>query len=383
MTLEGLRPFAASVPDSDLEDLHNRISHARWPDPGTRSGWQQGIPPAVVRDLCRHWVNSYDWRKVESRLNAVPQFTARLEGIGIHFLHARSRHPEAFPLILTHGWPGSILELLDLIGPLTNPELHGGTAADAFHVVIPSLPGYGFSEKPSEPGWGVERIARAWIRLMHGLGYSSYGAAGSDWGTSVSSMIGHLDRERVAGVHLIPPLAGPGPGEAGPLTPAERSALTDLRDRALTSSAYSEVHRTAPQTIGYALADSPVGLCAWMAEKMLSWAGPGGLSRDQVLDQVTLYWVTGTAASSARLYAESIDQVSAWIEGTDVTPVRVPVGASIFAAEVPRPSRRWASRRYPNIRYWAEHPVAGHFPALEAPGVLVKDLRTFFGLVRD
>jgi pimeloyl-ACP methyl ester carboxylesterase len=379
-----IKPYQVRVPESDLRDLRDRLARTRWPEAAPQPGWAQGIPLEVVQDLCLYWADQYDWRAAEARLNAVPQYLVRVDDIELHVLHARSPHAGAFPLVLTHGWPGSVLELVDLVGPLTDPERHGGDPADAFDVVIPSLPGYGFSAKPTDPGWGVERIADAWAQLMSGLGYDRYGAAGSDWGTSVSSCLAARDPGHVAGIHLVPPLAGPDPARGDDLTDSELQALADLRHRGRSSSAYSEVHRTAPQTIGYGLLDSPAGLCAWMAEKFLTWSDRGlaRLSDDQILDQVTLYWLTGSAASSARLYAESIDKVSDWLSGADTDPIRVPVGASIFAAEVPRPSRRWATRRYPDIRYWAEHEQGGHFPALEVPALLIADLRAFFRQLR-
>ncbi|MEV7326646.1 epoxide hydrolase family protein [Micromonospora sp. NPDC093244] len=381
------RPYRVRVPEAEVADLRDRLARTRWPEAAPAPGWAHGIPLPVMRDLCGFWAEGYDWRAAEARLNAVPQYLVGVDGVDIHVLHARSPHPGAMALILTHGWPGSVLELVDLVAPLTDPVRHGGTAGDAFDVVIPSLPGYGFSGKPTQPGWGIGRIAAAWAQIMAALGYTRYGAAGSDWGTSISSMLAARDGEHVVGIHLVPPLAGPDPSADGDLTDAEREALERLRHRGRTSSAYSEVHRTAPQTAGYALTDSPVGLCAWMAEKLLTWADPtparpGGLTRDQVLDQVTLYWLTGTAASSARLYAESIEQVAAWISGEDTAQIRVPVGASIFPAELPRPSRRWAARRYPDIRYWKEHDRGGHFPALEVPELLIADLRAFFRLLR-
>ena len=368
-----VQPFRVQVPEPDLADLRDRLRRARWPEPSPVTGWGQGIPLSTVRELCDHWADGYRWRDAEARLNAVPQFMVTVDGLRVHVLHARSPHPGALPLILTHGWPGSVLELVGLVRPLTDPP----RPEDAFDVIIPSLPGYGFSEKPAGPGWGVERIAGAWAQLMAGLGHSRYGAAGSDWGTSVSSLLGVLDAAHVAGVHLIPPLAGPDP-QAGALTDAEQALVDELGGR---SSAYSEVHRTVPQTIGYSLVDSPTGLCAWMAEKLLAWGD--NLTRDQILDQVTLYWLTGTGASAARLYAESIDLVSGWITGARADPVRVPVGASIFAGEVPRPSRRWTDRRYPDVRYWAEHDRGAHFPALEVPELLVDDLREFFRPLRS
>jgi hypothetical protein len=356
-------PFRAAVPQSDLDDLRDRLARTRWPATDA-----PGLPRSVLRPLAEHWASGYRWRDAEARLNAIPQYLVTVDGLRIHVLHARSPHPGAFPLILTHGWPGSVLELCDLAGPLTRPE----DPADAFDVIIASLPGYGFSDW--RPGWGIERIAAAWASLMAGLGYTRYGAAGSDWGTSISSLLGTVDAAHVAGVHLIPPLAGPRPGD--PVT----EAATRMEVRAKHSSAYSEVHRTAPQTLGYALVDSPAGLLAWMGEKLLDWGD--GLTPDQILDQVTLYWLTGTAATAGALYHESIDRVADWITGAATDTVPVPVGASVFAGEVPHPSRAWAERRYPDIRYWADHPRGAHFPALEVPDLLVGDLRAFFRLIR-
>ncbi|MEV6305556.1 epoxide hydrolase [Actinoplanes sp. NPDC051861] len=362
-------PFRVHVPGPELTDLRRRLARTRWPEPAPADG--QGIGLDTVRELCAYWAEGYRWRAAEARLNAFPQYMVDVGGLDIHVLHARSYRPGAFPLILTHGWPGSVLELAGLAGPLTRR---------GYDVVIPSLPGYGFSGKPSAPGWGIGRIAEAWAALMAGFGYERYGAAGGDWGTSISSELAVRDPDHVAGIHLIPPLAGP--GDSGDHTEAESRALSEMAARGRTASAYSEVHRTAPQTVGYGLVDSPAGLCAWMAEKLLAWSDRP-LTWDQILDQVSLYWLTGTAASAARLYAESIDDVSAWITGAAAEPVRVPVGASIFPAEVPRPSRRWAERRYPDIRYWAEHGRGGHFPALEVPDLLVGDLAGFFGSVRS
>ncbi|MBW9213551.1 epoxide hydrolase 1 [Mumia sp. zg.B53] len=382
-----ITPFRAHVPDDALGDLRDRLRRTRWPEAEPVSDWSQGIPRGYLQDLCRYWAEDYDWRVTEARLNAVPQFRTRIDGLDVHYLHRRSPHPSALPVVLTHGWPGSVLEFLDLLDPLTDPTAHGGAEEDAFDVVVPSLPGYGFSGRPTTTGWGVDRIAGAWARLMERLGYRRYGAAGSDWGTSVSSALGRLDPDHVAGIHLVPPLAGPDPDDPSPPTAAERTALGDLERRARQESAYSEVHRTKPQTIGYALVDSPAALCAWIVEKMWSWTDHNGdlhsvLTRDRVLDDVSLYWFTQTGASSARLYAESIDLVSRWISGADAEQVTVPTGASIFGAEVPRPSRRWVERRYPDLRYWAEHARGGHFAAWEAPDALVEDLRRFFRPLR-
>ncbi|GAA4607666.1 pimeloyl-ACP methyl ester carboxylesterase [Actinoplanes octamycinicus] len=368
MRINGIEPYRVEVPESDLVELRDRLARTRWPE----AAWGQGIPLRTVRELCEHWVTGYDWRAAEARLNAYPQLLITVDDLPIHVLHARSPRPGALPLILTHGWPGSVLELVGLVGPLTEA---------GFDVVIPSLPGYGFSGKPAGPGWGIERIAAAWAQIMEELGHLRYGAAGSDWGTSISTLLATTDSAHVCGIHLVPPLAGPAADDD--LTPAERDALARLVERSRTGSAYSEVHRTAPQTVGFALTDSPAGLCAWMAEKLLAWSDePTRPTPDQILDQVTLYWLTGTATSSARLYAESIEQVSRWITRADAGPVHVPVGASIFPAELPRSSRRWAARRYPDIRYWKEHDRGGHFPALEAPDLLVADLHAFFGPLR-
>lgn len=381
-------PFRIDVPDVDLTDLRDRLARTRWPEPATVPGWAQGVPLTYLQELCRYWEQDYDWRTVEARLNPLPQYCTDIDGLTIHFLHVRSPHQEALPLVLTHGWPGSVLEFLDVIGPLTDPVTHGGAPAEAFHIVVPSLPGYGFSDKPTSIGWGVERTACAWAQLMARLGYQRYGAAGSDWGTSIASALAQHNPAQVAGIHLIPPLAAPDPATLDVLTDAERLALADLDRRSHSGSAYSEMHRTKPQTIGYALLDSPAALCAWIVEKLWTWTDHDAdlhtvLTREQVLDEVTLYWLTGTGASSARTYWESIDQVARWLSEPKAEIVTVPAGCSVFRSEVPRPSRRWAAQRYPDIRYWAEHDRGGHFAALEAPELLVSDLRAFFHIMRQ
>lgn len=340
-----------------------------------------------MRELCAYWADSYDWRATEARLNALPQFRTEIDGLGIHFLHVRSPHPDALPLVLTHGWPGSVVEFLNVIGPLTDPVAHGGSAADAFHLVCPSLPGYGFSDKPAERGWGFPRIASAWTVLMARLGYDRYGAAGSDWGTSVSASIGQLDPGHVAGIHLVPPLAPPDPATFDDLTDREREALADLEHSAEWDSGYSTEHATRPQTIGYSLADSPIGLCAWIVEKFQAWTDCDGhpenaLTRDELLDNLMLYWLPRTGASSARLYWESIRQVNELISGNAVDPVHVPTGCSIFPKELQRPSRRWAEERFTDIRHWGEPARGGHFAAFEQPELFVDELRTFFRHVR-
>ncbi|TFV64943.1 UNVERIFIED_ORG: epoxide hydrolase [Bacillus sp. AZ43] len=382
-----VQEFRVRVPEESLADLRRRLRDTRWPEPATTPGWTQGVPLDHLQDLCAYWADGYDWRRLEEEWAALEQYRVAVDGLGVHVLRATSPHPGALPLVLTHGWPGSVVEFLDLVGPLTDPPAHGGRAEDAFTVVLPSLPGYGFSDKPRETGWGIRRIAAAWDEIMRALGHERYLAAGSDWGTSVSTCLAQAAPDRVAGIHLIPPLAGPGDFSPEEFTAAERRATADLEQRGRDGSAYSAVHATVPQTIGYSLVDSPAGLCAWLVEKFWTWADHDGdlyevISRDRLLDDVTLYWLTRSGASSARLYRESIAEVSSWFTRGTTETVDVPAGCSIFPSEVPRPSRRWAEQRFPDIRYWAEHGRGGHFAALEQPALLVGDLRAFARLVR-
>jgi epoxide hydrolase len=376
---DAVTPFRIAVPDADLDDLRERLRRTRWPDRETVDDWSQGVPLEYVQDLCRHWAEEYDWRATEARLNALPQFRTEIDGLGIHFVHVRSPHPDALPIVMTHGWPGSIVEFTKVIGPLADPVAHGGDATDAFHVVCPSLPGYGFSDAPAEPGWGIDRIAAAWAALMARLGYERYGAQGSDWGTSVSTLIGRQDHEHVAALHLVPPLAAP---VLDDLTAAERDALDDLERRQATGSAYGELHATRPQTIGYGLVDSPAALCAWIVEKFVDWSDGAVLTRDDLLDNLMLYWLPGTGASSARLYWESFALVSEWFSSATADAIDVPVGCSIFPREIPRASRRWAARRFTDIRHWNELDRGGHFAAYEQPELFVDEVRAVFRHVR-
>jgi len=374
-----IEPFVIAADGAALDDLRDRLRRTRWPERETVDDWSQGVPLAYVRDLCGYWADRYDWRASEARLNRIPQFTTGIDGLDVHFLHVRSPHPGAVPLIMTHGWPGSFLEFERVLGPLADPTAHGGDAADAFHVVVPSLPGYGFSGKPAAPGWDVHRIARAWAELMTRLGYRRFLAQGSDWGTSVSTSLALQHPGRLLGIHLVPPLAPPDRG-AGDLTDRERAALADLDERSRTGSGYSAEQGTRPQTIGYSLTDSPSGLCAWIVEKLWAWTDhPGDLGQvlgaDQVLDNITLYWLAATGASAARLYWESIAQVTEWFTTAARDTVSVPAGCSIFPREVPRPSRRWAERRFTNIAYWNEPARGGHFAAWEQPGLFVGEVR--------
>ena len=384
---DAVTEFRIDVSEAELCDLRERLRRVRWPERETVGNWSQGVPLAYLQELCAYWAEGYDWRATEARLNSLPQCRTVIDGLGIHFIHIRSPHADALPLVITHGWPGSIIEFLKAIGPLTDPTAHGADAADAFHVVCPSLPGYGFSDKPARPGWGVDRIAAAWTVLMRRLGYERYGAQGSDWGTSVSASIAQQAPGHVAGIHLTPPLAPPDPATLDDLTERERAALASLEHSAEWDSGYSQEHATRPQTIGYALVDSPAALCAWIIEKFWAWTDCDGhpenvLTRDELLDNLMLYWLPGTGASSARLYWESIRQVNEWISGTATDTVAAPTGCSIFPKELQRPSRRWADKRFPDIRYWNEPDRGGHFAAFEQPELFVDEVRSFFRLVR-
>lgn len=376
---DGIRPFTIPVDLDDWDDLRRRLRATRWPDASPVAGWAQGMPLDELQALCAYWADGYDWPTRAAALNALPQLQTAIDGAVIHAVHVRSSRPDALPLVLSHGWPGSFVEFADLVPLLVEPPAGG----QAFHVVVPSLPGYGFSSAP-DAGWGYERIADAWVVLMGRLGYPRFGAAGSDWGSSISASLGERFPDRVVGVHLIPPLAAPDPATFGSLTPAEVAALEDAAARSRDASAYGEVHRTRPQTIGYALADSPAALAAWLVEKFWEWSDHDGdlfavIPRDRILDDLMIYWLSRSGASAARLYAESIEEVQRVLSTPGVHPVHVPVGASVFPRESPRPSRRWAERRFSDIRHWGEPPRGGHFAALEQPELLAGELRAFFG----
>ena len=378
---DDLVPFRVDVPEQALDDLRRRLAATRWPEAETVDDWSQGVPLAYLQELCAHWRDAYDWRVVERRLNALPQLRANLDGLWIHALHVRSPHDDALPLVLTHGWPGSVLEFLDVVGPLTDPAAHGGDAADAFHVVCPSLPGYGFSDKADRPGWSTKRIAGAWAELMERLGYERYGAHGGDWGSPITMLLAHAAPERLAGIHLTMPVApARAVAELGELTSAEQRAMADYAEHLRWGTGYSKQQSTRPQTLGYGLTESPAGQCAWIVEKFAAWMDCDGrpenvLTRDGLLDGVSLYWLTASAASSARLYWESFGD-------TDIAPIEVPAGCSIFPKELFRMPRRLAERRLRDLRHWNELDRGGHFPALERPGVLVDELRAFFRPLR-
>lgn len=373
---ETIEPFQVAIPDSALDDLRRRLGETRWPEAETVDDWSQGVPLAALRPLIEYWRDGYDWRACEARLNALPQFRTAIDGLGIHFLHVRSPDPAALPLILTHGWPGSVLEFLDAIGPLTDPAAHGAAGAQPFHVVAPSLPGYGFSDKPAATGWGVERIAQAWIALMRRLGYDRFVAQGGDWGAAVTTAIAMASPPECAGIHLNMPLVFPEQSDFADLTEVEQAAVASMTFYQEKDSAYAKLQGTRPQTIGYALANSPVAQAAWLYEKFYAWTDNDGtpesaLSRDAMLDDITLYWLTNSGASSARLYWESADAFQA-------QRLELPVGVSIFPREIFRPSRRWAERSYPDLIHWNEPAKGGHFAAWEQPKLFVDELRACF-----
>jgi pimeloyl-ACP methyl ester carboxylesterase len=375
-----IRPYLVEIPEEQIEDLQQRLRRTRWPEAETVEDWSQGIPLSYVQELCRYWGEEYQWRDTERRLNALPQFRVAIDGLDHHFIHVRSPHPEALPVVITHGWPGSVVEFLKVIGPLTDPVRYGGDPSDAFDVVCPSLPGYGFSERPGATGWNVDRTARAWAQLMALLGYERYGAQGGDWGSMVTASLARQDPEHVVGIHLNMPVVGREAMSMEGLTAAEEATLAHMAEFQKWETGYSGQQSTRPQTLGYGLADSPAGQCAWIVEKFHAWTDCDGhpenvLTRDEILDNVMLYWLPGTGASSARLYWESYRNV-------DLSVVSAPTGCSIFPKEVIRLSRRWAEKRFTDLRYWNELDRGGHFAAFEQPDIFVDELRAFFALVR-
>ena len=371
-------PVAPAV----VDDLRERLARTRLPNAIEGIGWGQGTERSYLADLLGYWRDGYDWRRCERELAAHDEHAIQVDGQRIHALVARSPNPDALPLMLVHGWPGSVVEFLDAVGPLTDPAAHGGDRADAFHVVAPSLPGFGFSGPTHERGWHPRRIAAAFVDLMTDLGFDRFGAQGGDWGSVVTANVADLVPERVAGLHLnfvtVPP-----PKDGPPLTDAEQAALARLVEWRTDGAGYQEIQGTRPQTLGYALEDSPAGLCAWIVEKFRAWSDcdgevEGSFSRDRLLDNITLYWVTGTAASSCRIYWEMRQA------GRSAMPqerVEVPTGIANFAAEITKVPRAWVERRY-RVVHWSEPPRGGHFAAMEVPDLFVDDVRTFFRHLR-
>lgn len=380
---EAIKRFRIHVDDAVLDDLRARLRRTRFPDQIEGTGWEAGMPTAYLEELVDYWRDEYDWRAQEARLNALPQFSTEIDGQALHFVHARSARADAFPLLLIHGWPGSIVEFLDVIPRLTDPTAHAGLSRDAFHVVAPSLPGYGFSGPTRSRGWDVRRVARALIELMRRLGYSRYGAQGGDWGAQIATRIGVLDPEHCAAIHLNMPVAGR-PKEPGALSEEDRADLAVMARFQREESAYALEQATKPQTLGVALNDSPAGLLAWIVEKFRTWSDCGGdlgrvFTRDQLLTNAMLYWVTGTITSSVRLYWES-RQSGLWEQPPEY--VGVPTGVARYPREeVLRFPRPWVEQFY-NVTHWAVLPRGGHFAAMEQPELFVEDVRRFFRTVR-
>src|SRR5215213_6197043 len=394
-----IRPFHVHFPDAELTDLRRRIKATRWPERENVRHASQGVQLATTQALAEYWATGHDWRKAEARLNSFPQFITEIDGLDIHFIHARSRHENALPLIITHGWPGSVIEQLKVIEPLTDPTAHGGTAADAFHVVIPSLPGYGFSGKPTAPGWNPVSIAKAWARLMQRLGYTKYVAQGGDWGNAISEVMALQQPSGLLGIHTnmaatVPPdvskaLAVGGPPPVG-LSPDEKHAWDQLDDFYKNGLGYALEMNNRPQTL-YGIADSPVGLAAWMIDhdirsyRMIARVFEGkseGLTRDDVLDNVTLYWLTNTAISSARLYWDTRHNLPAG-GFFDVRGVKIPVAVSAFPEEIYQAPKSWAEKAYVKLIHYNKLDKGGHFAAWEQPGPFVTELRTGFRSLRE
>jgi pimeloyl-ACP methyl ester carboxylesterase len=379
-----ITPFEVEISESCLEDLRRRLAATRWPDAETCDDWNQGMPLGYTQELARYWLEDYDWWRFQQKLNGWPQFKTEIEGLDIHFIHRESPREDALPLIISHGWPDSVAGFHRVIYALADPVAHGGDAGDAFHVVIPSLPGFAFSGKPATTGTSVEKIGTMWGQLMARLGYDRYVAHGGDWGSMITQSMGLTENAHCAGIHVTLPIVIPDPDTMDQLTPYEQSALESINFYRDWDSGYSKLQSTRPQTLAYGLADSPVGQMAWIVEKFYSWTdcernGVGHpenvISRDELLDNVMLYWLNNAGGSSARLYWESFGR-------TSLDPITMPVGCSMFPKEIFRSSRRWAEKRFSNLVYWNELERGGHFPALEMPGTFIAEVRNCFRSLR-
>ena len=392
-TTPAVRPFRVDIPDEAIADLRRRIAATRWPSRELVADRSQGVQLATIQELARYWATDYDWRACEARLNALPQFTTEIDGVDIHSIHVKSPHADALPLIMTHGWPGSVIELLEVVGPLTDPTAHGGRAEDAFDLVLPSLPGYGFSGEPTEVGWDPGRVARAWAELMHRLGYTRYVAQGGDVGAAVTDAMGRQAPEGLLGIHMNLLLAGLAGGYPSAEPSAEeRAALDAIATFNTSGRGYFVEQATRPQTIGYALLDSPVALAAWMLDHdtdsyekisraFLDGQPAGHLTRDRIVDNITLYWLTGTGASAARAYWES-GRAAALAAGQAPPEVSLPVGFTTFPGEIFRAPRSWVEKAYRNLIYFNEVDRGGHFAAWEEPELFAAELRAAFRSLR-
>jgi pimeloyl-ACP methyl ester carboxylesterase len=391
-TAVDIRAFHHTVPDEELAELSRRIDATRWPSSELVADRSQGVQLKTLQELARYWRTNYDWRRAEAKLNALPQFTTEIDGVDIHFIHVESAHEDALPLIMTHGWPGSVVELLDTIGPLTDPTAHGGTAEDAFRLVLPSLPGYGLSAEPAQLGWDLAQTARAWAELMRRLGYGRYVAQGGDVGAGVTDAMGRLTPEGLIGIHtnlLVPALNGPMPTD----TDEERAAAAQIATFQKSGNGYFVEMATRPQTIGYALLDSPIALAAWMidhdtdayhkiARAFVDGRPSGNLTRDHILDNVTLYWLTGTGASAARSYWEAYGPDAPAAGAQPLPASTIPFGFTTFPGEIWRTPRSWVEASYPNVNYFHEVDKGGHFAAWEEPELFASELQAAFRSLR-
>lgn len=379
---DAIQPFPIHIPQSDLDDLADRLTRTRWPDAGTVQDGLQGPQRDRIRTLVERWQGGYDWRDTEALLNGWGSSRTVIDGLGVHFLHVRSPEPDATPLLLTHGWPGSVLEFRDVIGPLSDPRAHGGEPSDAFHLVIPALPGFGFSDKPTEPGWGVGRTASAWSELMQRLGYGDrWMAQGGDWGAAVTTALAHMRVPGLAGIHLNMVMFQPTPKEVADATPEERRMLDDAGRYDRDYSGYMKLQCTRPQSLAFALADSPVGLASWIYALFQDVSDSGGepervIPLDHLIDDVMLYWLPNAAPSAARFYWEAAQEMA---QGMPTASVPLPAGISMFPAEQVRLSRRWAETRFADLRFFGEANSGGHFAAMENPAAFVQHVRSTFG----
>lgn len=380
-----IEPFILDIPQADLDDLKQRLRRTRWPDRETVKDNRQGPPLGKVKALCEHWSEHYDWRRCEAVLNGFGQFRTEIDGLGLHFLHIRSTESNALPLVLTHGWPGSVLEFRDIIGPLADPRAHGGEARDAFHLIVPSLPGFGFSQKPTDTGWNIGKTASAWTELVRRLGYTRWGAQGGDWGAGVTTALGYMAPPGLVGIHLNMALFRPTEEERASATPHEQAMLDAAARYEAELSAYYQLQNTRPQAVGFSLADSPAGLAAWIYTLFQDVSDSGGepesvFSRDAMLDDIMMYWLPNTGASSARFYWEALQEMKS--ARMPNSPCPTPTGISMFPGEQVRLSRRWAERRFAKLVHFNEPEHGGHFAAMENPEAFVADVRATFRALR-
>ena len=381
--MSDIKPYKIKISNEDLEDLKGRLSSTRWPEKETVEDWSQGVPLSYIKEVHDYWINEYDWRSREEYYNSFPQFITDIEGIDIHFIHIKSKHEEAQPLIMSHGWPGSIVEFHKVINSLVDPLSYGGKAEDAFHLVCPTLPGYGFSGKPTQTGTGVERIAELWDLLMNKIGYSEYFAQGGDWGSAITIAIGKQNKGSCKGLHVNMPFAPPTKEALENPSERDKIAFEGLNYYQEWGSGYSKQQSTRPQTLGYGLVDSPIGQASWIIEKFYEWTDCDGhpeniFTKEELLDNVMFYWLTKSASSSARLYWESFGSFG----GNPEEKLEIPIGCSIFPKEISRTPRSWAEQVYSNIVYWNELEKGGHFAAFEQPELFINEIRSCFRIIR-